>query len=359
MGDIHSEPATTDRETDYVVTVPSEQEDPSVIEHRIGSSRRSGVVHTASKLTMRPLLRYYPLRGPATRLMPLLERSAGLLPRSSRTTHRTITARTWDAEVVTPLDGPTSNGAILYMHGGAFLMCGTATHRRIVERLAARTGMTVLSVNYRQLPDGRLEDSLSDCFEAYEWLVDHGHPAHRIVLAGDSAGGHLAFATAIRLRDSGAVLPAGIVGLSPWLDFDHRTKRRHHNACRDAYIPVRRLRRVAKMVVGSRVRPQHSPVNADLTGLPPVLIQCAEGEVLRVDAELMALRLEAHGVPCDVQIWEGQVHAFPVLSDLTPDSFAALEEVITFVEDAVATSSYTVGRRSGGQSADLRSVEIA
>ena len=83
------------------------------------------------------------------------------------------------------------------MHGGAFLLCGTATHRRIVERLAARTGMTVLSVNYRQLPDGRLADSLSDCSEAYQWLLDHGHPAHRIVLAGDSAGGHLAFATAL------------------------------------------------------------------------------------------------------------------------------------------------------------------
>ena len=291
--------------------------------------------------------------------MPLLEHTAGLLPRSSRTTHRTVTAKTWDAELVTPLDGPTSNGAILYMHGGAFLLCGTNTHRRVVERLAARTGMSVLSVNYRQLPDGRLADSLSDCAEAYQWLIDHGHPAHRIVLAGDSAGGHLAFATALCLRDSGAVLPAGIVGLSPWLDFDHRTKRRHHNACRDAYIPVRRLRRVARMVVGSTVRPHHSPVNADLTGLPPVLIQCAEGEVLRVDAELMALRLEAAGVPCDVQIWEGQVHAFPVLSDLTPDSFAALEEVIGFIEDTVATSSYVVARHAGGGSADLRSVEIA
>lgn len=330
-----------------------------MIEHRIGSSRRAGAVHTASRITMRPLLRHYPLRGPATRLMPLLDLSASYLPRSSRTVHRTITGDTWDAEVVTPIDGPTSTGAILYLHGGAFLMCGLHTHRRVVERLATRTGMTVLSLNYRQLPHGRLDDSLTDCAEAYEWLIDHGHPAHRIVLAGDSAGGHLAFATAIRLRDAGAVLPAGIVGLSPWLDFDHLTKRRHHNAGRDAYIPVRRLRRVARLVVGSRVRPHHSPVNADLTGLPPAFIQCAEGEVLRVDAELMALRLEAVGVPCRVQIWEGQVHAFPVMSTLTPDSHAALEEVIGFVEEAVATSSYTVARSSRGRSADLRSVDIA
>lgn len=330
-----------------------------MIEHRIGASRRSGAVHAASKFTMRPILRHYPLRGPATRLMPLLDYTASFLPRSSRTVHTTVEAETWDAEIVTPIDGPTSNGAILYMHGGAFLLCGLHTHRRIVERLAARTGMTVLSLNYRQLPHGRLEDSLADCAEAYQWLLDHGHPAHRIVLAGDSAGGHLAFATALCLRDQGAVLPAGIVGLSPWLDFDHRTKRRHHNACRDAYIPVHRLRRVARMVVGSRVRPHHSPVNADLTGLPPAFIQCAEGEVLRVDAELMALRLEAAGVPCTVQIWEGQVHAFPVLSTITPDSHAALEEVIGFIEEAVATSSYAVAHGRDGRSGDLRSVDIA
>lgn len=308
-----------------------------MIEHRIGASRRSALVHLASKATMRPVLRYYPLRGPATKLMPLVERTAAVLPRMSGTVHQAIAARTWDAELVTPLDGPRSNGAILYLHGGAFLMCGLATHRRIVEMLAKRTGMTVLSVNYRQLPDGKLADSIQDCHEAYEWLVRRGHPAHKIVLMGDSAGGHLAFATALRLRDAAAPMPAALVGLSPWLDFDHRTKRRHHNACRDTYIPARRLRRVARMVVGGKVRPQHSPVNANLRGLPPSLIQCAESEVLRVDAELMGLRLAEAGVPVTVQVWEGQVHAFPVLADRSPDSMAALDEVIAFVETAVAT----------------------
>ena len=328
-----------------------------MIEHRIGSSRRSGVVHTASKLTMRPLLRYYPLRGPATKLMPLLERSAGLLPRSSRTTHRTITARTWDAEVVTPLDGPTSNGAILYIDGGAFLMCGTATHRRIVERLASRTGMTVMSVNYRQLPDGRLADSSATASRPTSGSSTTGTPPTASCSAGDSAGGHLAFATA-----SGCVTPAPCCRPASWASPRGSTSTTGPSVATTtpAATPTSRSPAASGRQDGRRLpRPPAPPVNADLTGLPPVLIQCAEGEVLRVDAELMALRLEAHGVPCDVQIWEGQVHAFPVLSDLTPDSFAALEEVITFVQETVATSSYTVGRRSGGQSADLRSVEIA
>ena len=332
-----------------------------MIEHRIGASRRAGVVHTVAKVVARPVLRYYPLRGPAARLMPLIDRTASLLPRLSATVHRPVQGRTWRGELVTPIDGPTSNGAIVYYHGGAFLLCGMGTHRRIVERLAERTGMTVLSVDYRQLPKGRLDDSVSDCEDAYQWLLRQGHPADRIVLAGDSAGGHLAFATALRLRDDGAPVPAGVVGLSPWLDFDHMAKIRHHNARRDAYIPARRLRKVGRMVVGAHPELHHSPVNADLTGMPPSLIICAEGEVLRVDAELMPERLVEAGVPCTLQIWEGQVHAFPVLTELTPESGLALEEILAFVEASVSTSARSARRAAsmGGVGAGAVGSDVA
>jgi acetyl esterase/lipase len=316
-----------------------------MIEHRIGTSRRSGVVHAVTKAVAGPTLRYWPLSGPVAKLMPLLEHSAAVIPRLSHTVHKTVEARTWRGEVVTPIDGPTSAGAILYLHGGAFLMCGMATHRRIVERLAQRTGMTVLSVDYRQLPKGRLHDSISDCEDAFHWLIRNGHPASKIVLAGDSAGGHLAFATALRVRDDGTGTPAGIIALSPWLDFDHLTKLKHHNARRDAYIPVRRLRKVGEMVVGARPELHHSPVNADLRGLPPTLIVCAEAEVLRVDAELMADRLDAAGVPCSLQVWEGQVHAFPVLTDLVPESRECLDEIVEFAKETVAAPA---GRGAGG-----------
>lgn len=316
-----------------------------MIEHRIGASRRAGAVHAVSRMVARPVLRYYPLRGPATRFMPLLEHAFGVLPRLSETVHTPIEARTWSGELVTPIDGPTAEGAVLYLHGGAFLMCGMATHRRIVERLAQHTGMPVLSVDYRQLPTGRLHDSVADCEEAFRWLVRQGYRASQVVIAGDSAGGHLAFATALRLRDDGAARPAGIVAMSPWLDFDHMAKLRHQNARRDAYIPTKRLRRVAELVVGDRPELHHSPVNADLHGLPPSLIICSESEVLRVDAELMADRLAEAGVDCTLQIWEGQVHAFPVMTDLTPESRVALHEVVGFVQRAVAAPAYVPARR--------------
>src|SRR3954467_11479659 len=116
----------------------------AMIEHHVGTSRRSGVVHRFTKATARPTLKYYPLRGPVTKLMPLMEHSAGRIPRLSGTVHRPVQGRTWRGELGAPIGGPTAKGAILYLHGGAFLMCGLATHRRIVERLAQRTGMTVL-----------------------------------------------------------------------------------------------------------------------------------------------------------------------------------------------------------------------
>jgi acetyl esterase/lipase len=329
-----------------------------MIEHRLGTSRQADAVHAVSRVFARPFLRYYPLTGPAARLMPLVDRSAALMPRSSGTEHRLIEARTWRGELTTPLDGVTSRGAILYLHGGAFLMCGSATHRRIVERLSHRTGMPVLTVDYRQLPTGLLHDAISDCEDAFAWLMRQGHRPSEIVLAGDSAGGHLAFATALRLRDDGTGVPAGIVGLSPWLDFDHMAKVRHRNARRDAYIPTRRLRKLGRMVVGAYPELHHSPVNAALAGLPPTLIICAEGEVLRVDAELMADRLTDAGVPCTLQIWEGQVHAFPVMTGLTPEARAAVEEVVTFVRQSVAAPAYVPGREGALPDA-VTSIDVA
>lgn len=328
-----------------------------MIEHRIGVSRRSLTVHTVSKVAIRPVLRYYPMRGPAARLMPLVELGCSRLPRLGGTTHQQVTGRTWRGELVTPYDGPAAEGAVLYLHGGAFMMGGCSTHRRIVERLALKTGMAVLSVDYRQLPKGRLHDAIADCEAAFRWLLRQGHRASKIVVAGDSAGGHLAFAVALRLRDEGVGTPAGIVAMSPWLDFDHMTKLKHHNARRDAYIPTRKLRLVGRMVVGAHPELHHSPVNADLRGLPPSLIICGEGEVLRVDAELMADRLAEAGVPSTLQIWEGQIHAFPVLADLTPESRAAVREIVQFVQHAVAAPAYA--RRGRASDANVTAIGVA
>lgn len=306
----------------------------AVIDQRTGVSVRARFVSTAAKLMLRPLLTYWPLTGWGIRPLALIEAAAGLLPTPGGVEYERVDFDGFTGEWVRPAEVAEDDGVILYFHGGAFLSCGIATHRHAVSRIAETCGLPVLSVAYRQLPLVPLAGSVDDCVSVYRRLLADGFDPSRIVLAGDSAGGHLAFATALAATNEGLPRPAAIVALSPWLDFDVATKLAHPNAKRDAYAPVRRLPALAKLL-GADVDPASSPVNAQLAGLPPVLLIAAESEMLRCDAELMTERLADADVPVTLQIWAGQVHAFPVLGDLLPESRAAIGEVARFVRTTI------------------------
>ncbi|HYU84116.1 MAG TPA: alpha/beta hydrolase [Kribbellaceae bacterium] len=309
-------------------------------------SGRSRLVRIGARAIVRPVLGFYPVSGPAAPLAELVDLGMRVLPRLSSTIVEHVNGGDWKAELVSVKSGAehagkdaddTGRAAILYFHGGAFVACGLATHRRIAERLAERTGLPVLSVAYRQRSH-HVDTSIRDCIEAVNLLVDRGFDPAQLVLAGDSAGGHLAFAVAIEAVAQ-QVRVAGVVALSPWLEFDNSVRRRHRNALRDDFIPAYRLQRMAHRVTGGRpLDPLASPVNADLTGLPPALIMCAADEILRFDAELMTERLEAAGVPAELHVWQGQVHAFPVFAHLLPESRAALDRIAAFVTDVVAAA---------------------
>lgn len=231
--------------------------------------------------------------------------------------------------------GATDEGTVLYFHGGGFFFGGLNTHRRGVARISANSSLPVLSVAYRQLPTTPIAGSIADCITAYQHLLDSGVPADKIVFAGDSAGGYLAFATAMRARELGLPIPAGIVAASPLLDIDSSARMQHPNVRREAYIPVNRFPALTELWTGDpeRHEPPVSPINEDPTGLPPSLIMAAESEILRLDAETMAHRLWDAGVACKLQIWERQVHAFPVLGHLTPETKAALVQIGRFVRE--------------------------
>ena len=308
-----------------------------VVNHHGGVSVRARVVYAAARLMLRPLLTYWPLNPLGLLPLPLFDGLADLLPNPRDTEFERVESPGFLGEWARA-EGVEQDGAVLYFHGGAFIACGLATHRHEVAKISASASLPVLSVAYRQLPQVPLAGSLLDCLAAYRHLLDSGLDPSRIVFAGDSAGGHLAFATALSATAADLPQPAGIVALSPWLDFDATTKTAHPNAARDAYAPVSRLPFLTTLCLASKgeLDPLASPVNRDLSGLPPVLLLAAEDEMLRCDAELMAERLAAHGVPCTLQIWAGQVHAFPVLGDLLPESRAAIHEIGTFIRDVTA-----------------------
>lgn len=309
----------------------------AVVDQRTEVSVRARFVFTAARLMLRPLLTYWPLTSWGMGPLSLIDAAAGLLPAPGGVTFDPVEFDGFAGEWARPERG-TTDGVVLYFHGGAFVTCGVATHRRAVGLIADACGLPVLSVAYRQLPAVRLSGSVEDCLFVYRRLLADGYDPSRIVLAGDSAGGYLAFATALAAAEEGLPRAAGIVALSPWLDFDCTTKLGHPNARRDAYAPVKRLPALVKLLVADSTVDK-SPVNAVLAGLPPVLLIAAESEMLRCDAELMTERLAAADVPVTLQIWAGQIHAFPVLGDLLPESKAAIREIATFVKSLLHGSA--------------------
>lgn len=310
-----------------------------MIEHVVGRNCvRARAARKVSRIVVLPTLTAYPLWGPTPRLLPLVDLACAPLPRSRAVRRSRVVGDTWTGERIEPRHGGVAQGAVLYLHGGAFLFGGHHSHRPVATTLAVETGLPVLTVGYRMFPQGTVADALADCLEAFHLLVAQGVDPAQVVLAGDSAGGHLAFATALALRDQGIDV-AGIVGFSPWLDFDHRTKTSHANRHTDVMIPAIRLRGVARKVLGTDALPEHSPVNADLRGLPPVFMVCAEDEVLRADAELMRERLLAHGVPVELQIWSHTMHAFPAVPFPVPDFVDARRVAADFVRDCVQVAA--------------------
>ena len=302
-------------------------------------SYRSRVVHALARTFVRPAMRWWPLVPVTTAPIVAVDRMMGLIPRPRGVRFESAGFPGFSGEWARA-DEARGDGAVLYFHGGAFLFCGVGTHRRIAAMISSTAKVPVLSVAYRQLPAVPLSGSIADCVEAYRSLLSAGYAPDRIVFAGDSAGGHLAYAVALQAMADGLPLPGGLVAISPWLDLDATAKLAHANLRLDAYLPGARLAKVAAMCAGGALPldPLLSPVNHDLAGLPPSLIIVAESEILRADGELMAERLAAAGARCELQIWPGQVHAFPVLAELLPESRAAVGEIARFIRGVLAVS---------------------
>ncbi|GAB3279608.1 hypothetical protein GCM10027589_06260 [Actinocorallia lasiicapitis] len=246
------------------------------------------------------------------------------------------------AEWVRGAGADGSERVILYFHGGGFMVCGLRTHRRMIARISAAAGVPALSIAYRQIPQTNLAGSIADCVTAYRWLLEQGYRADQIIVAGDSAGGFLSLAAPLKALEEGLPAPGAIVALSPLTDLDDAAKLAHENLKIDAYIPGHRLGIIAEhLLKDMAIDPLHSPVNGDLTKFPPVLIQVGSTEILRCDAELMARRLGAAGVPCTVTVWEGQPHVFQAFADACPEGLTAIGEIGAFIRGLEAAGRKT------------------
>jgi len=240
-------------------------------------------------------------------------------------------------EVVRRTDAPLSDGVILYFHGGGFFTGGLDTHLHVVVRLARLTGLPVVHVDYRQFPEVTVDGSVADCVGAYRWLLDQGADPAKTVIAGDSAGGFLTFATALRAQQEGMPAPAGVIGISAWLELDGEARSTHPNQGSDAFGIADALPDLVDQVCPvPEMRRELAPINGPLATMPPALLIAAESEILRCDNERLHAALQAHGRPSRLELWASQLHAFPALFPFLPESRAAFALITRFVAECLA-----------------------
>ncbi len=228
---------------------------------------------------------------------------------------------------------PALGRCILYLHGGAYVAMSAASYRTLTSRLAYAVPARLFALDYRLAPEHPFPAALDDAIAAYRALVASGIPPSRIVVAGDSAGGGLALALLIALRDDGAALPAAAVLFSPWTDLAATGQSVIDNSDSDALFFGTAISRTARHYLGDTPAntPLASPFYADLAGLPPLLFQVSDTEVLLDDSRRVAEKAGRAGVPATLRIWHGLPHVWQFFAAILPEGRDALKEAATFV----------------------------
>ena len=229
--------------------------------------------------------------------------------------------------------GAAADRVVLYFHGGAFTAGSLNTHRLHVANLSAACGARVLNVDYRLAPEHPHPAGVLDALTTYRWLLATGVTPQHVVLAGDSAGGGLTAAALIAIRDAGEPVPAGAALISPWADLTMTAASYVSRADVDPMVSLESLLPSAEAYLagGDPMAPTASPVHADLSGLPPILIHVGDHEVLLDDSVLLAERARAAGV--DVELWVApeMIHVWHAFAGLIPEGAEALEKLAAWV----------------------------
>jgi acetyl esterase/lipase len=228
---------------------------------------------------------------------------------------------------------PDESKVFLYLHGGGYFFGSAMLYRELTWRLAAATARPVLAIDYRLAPEHTPADALEDAVTAYRYLLDEGYPADNIVVGGDSAGGHLALALLLALRDSGTPLPRAAVVFSPWADLTCQAESHTLNRRTDAMIPAGKLAWAGSVYCEGKkdTDPLHAPARGDYTGLPPLLLISSDSEILRDDSRDVAARARAAGVAVVHHEWDGLVHVFARFADWIPEGKAAYRHIAEFL----------------------------
>jgi monoterpene epsilon-lactone hydrolase len=234
-------------------------------------------------------------------------------------------------------EGAESDRTLLYLHGGGYKLGSTRSHRDLMTRISAAARCRVLGVNYRLAPEHVFPAPVDDAFAAYQWLLSQGVAPGRIAVAGDSAGGGLAAALLLNLREYRIPMPAAVVMLSAWTDLTAQSQSYQTRAELDPIHQRGMILGTARTYLGPRGDPGHplaSPLFGALQGLPPLLLQVGERETVLDDSTRFADKARAAGVAVQLEVYENMIHVFQQFAADLPEARRAIESIGRFLDDA-------------------------
>ncbi|MDH3988577.1 MAG: alpha/beta hydrolase [Gammaproteobacteria bacterium] len=224
---------------------------------------------------------------------------------------------------------------LLYLHGGAYVIGSPRTHRQLVSHTARAAGVVAVLPDYRLAPEHPFPAAIDDAVAVYNGLLASGFKPEDIIISGDSAGGGLSVATLLQLRHAGLPMPAAAVLLSPFLDVTGSGESATTRADRDPWFDVADLHVVAAYYCPDESEWQNplvSPVFANVAGLPPMLIQVGDDEILLSDSTRLAKKLEAEGVEVELEVWPHMWHVFQMFIRKMPESGAAVRKIAAYIQ---------------------------
>lgn len=300
------------------------------------NSVSSQVVSTALSLSIRPLAALA-VRHPASFfVVRKLFRGLGVVlervPRQVRILpiHQAHVRGEW---VISPR-AQQSQKAVLYLHGGGYFFGAGSLHRQLTWRLSQALARPVLAIDYRLAPRHSFEDWRDDALQAYQHLLAQGYRGEDLLVAGDSAGGHLTLVLLQTLRDRGLPLPVGAIAISPWTDMSMEAKANSANARRDPMLPVQAIDYLSRFLVAHRSPYDAlvSPLHGSFQGLPPLYVMVGSTEILREDARGVVEKARADGVAVTYEEWHRMPHVFPILASVLPEGRRAFGHMRRFVQ---------------------------
>ncbi|TAJ72775.1 MAG: alpha/beta hydrolase [Phenylobacterium sp.] len=221
----------------------------------------------------------------------------------------------------------------LHLHGGGYVMGDPGGSRGFTTALALATRARVVSLDYRLAPDHPFPAAVDDALAAYADVLAQGAPSGRVAIGGESAGGGLTVALLLAIRDAGLPLPACAVVMSPWVDLTCAGDSYDTRAARDPLLTRDVLLEMADQYLGGRDprSPFASPAGADLSGLPPLLIQVGADEVLLDDAIALGKGAQAAGVRTQLEIWPDMIHVWQMFAGTLPQADEAIQRIVEFL----------------------------